>query len=166
MAVSAGLMAAVLSSLTGCAPDRPAELAQPTPFDGLTAIASYELEPVESRRATEDEIGAARAAWSDADAAGLEPDGIPGTGALLDEDGARFRVLRIDGGSPECSSVPALVEVMGDAGIRITYEREGWSSCLAMGFFVVDEFELPREVTGTPITVEIVDDVRLRFAMS
>lgn len=35
----------------------------------------------------------------------------------------------------------------------------GGGNCLANGYTVVDELELPREVTGRPISVELVERV-------
>lgn len=53
------------------------------------------------------------------------------------------------------------MEVVGDAAMRITIGTApgGGGNCLAFGYTVVDELELPREVTGRPISVELVERV-------
>lgn len=160
LAASAGALAAVIALLTGCSPDGPAELAQPTPLDGLVVTASYELEPVESRSTTEDEADAATTAHF-ADSERWPELNIPLlNAAFLDENEESVQVVRLDAGGGPCSTRATRLEALGDAGIRITYEGKEPTGelCAALGVLVVDDFDLPKEVTGRPITVELVGD--------
>lgn len=165
---AAATAAAVLcvAVLTGCTPAPPEELVRPAPLDGLPVTARYELEPVESRQASKAE---ARAGFAyHLEAVNEWPDLLTplGTGAFFNEDETTFHVVRLGSTGLGCSSVPAVLEVMGDAGIRITYESDKTSFFCTEVSFVVDEFDVPDDVTEKPVTVELVAETPALLTVS
>ncbi len=160
LARAASATLACLALLTGCASSAAMDLPLPTPLDGLPVTATYELEPVAPRLATEAELEGARSLWAEGYETEREQLGVPHSAVFLDEGGTLFRVIRISSPDLQCGTAPLTLEVVGDAAMRITIGTApgGGGSCLNIGHMVVDELELPREVTGRPISVELVEN--------
>lgn len=161
LARAAGATLACLALLTGCAANAAVKLPLPTPLEGLPLTATYELEPVAPRLATETEREDAQSLWAEGYETEREQLGIPHRAVFLDEGGTMFRIIRISSPDLQCGTAPLTLEVVGDAAMRITIGTApgGGGNCLAIGHTVVDELELPREVTGRPISVELVENV-------
>ncbi|WP_371029024.1 hypothetical protein [Pseudoclavibacter sp. JSM 162008] len=161
LAKAASATLACLALLTGCASDSVVKLPLPTPLEGLPVPATYELEPVAPRLATNADLEEARSLWAEGYETEREQLGIPHRAVFLDEGGTMFRIVRISSPDLQCGTAPLTLEVVGDEAMRITIGTApgGGGNCLAIGHMVVDELELPREVTGRPISVELVDNI-------
>lgn len=168
---TAALSAAVLCLvvLSGCGSAPVEETPRPTSLAGLPVIASYAFELVEPRQATSEERLDAINTWHEDYDAGLATLDSYGSVAVLNPDGASFRIVRQEWHHKSCSPNPlAAVEVVAEDAMRITYDLPTgppWD-CLGMGHFRADDLDIPPEVTERPIYMELINAAEKPFLLT